>query len=224
MGFTLLEVLLSIAIFSIIGLTLFASFNSTVQNIGALDQTITDLEMGRNCLDRIVADLRSIYVAASPLYAPPDFDDSPEPYRIVGDFTDVGGARFSRLRFTSFAHLSFEKDNRTDIAQIVYYVHATKTGDLLLRRSDGLYPYPEFEEKSTDPVLCDRVQSLRLTYFDQENQEREDWDSDSDEVRYATPLAVRIDLTFGDNGRPMRLQTTVALAVYREMIGKTGKT
>ena len=56
------------------------------------------------------------------------------------------------------------------IAEIVYYVQAVPGGGLRLKRADNLYPYPRFEERSVDPVLCENVKSLAFEYVDAEGK------------------------------------------------------
>ena len=171
--------------------------------------------MGRDCLNRIILDLQSIYIAQAPKYAPPEFGDSPEPYHLLGDGVDIGGSRFSRLRFTSLAHLPFGKDNRDEIAEIVYYVHVNTDGDRVLRRSDNLYPFPEFEESGIDPILCNRIQSMKFIYFDQDDNAYESWNSEDEEWGYATPAAVGVHIEFGDPGHPLVFGTRISLPVRR---------
>jgi general secretion pathway protein J len=220
-GFTLIEVLIAVFIFSVMGVTMFIVFNSTVGHVGAVDQSISDYEMGRICLDRMVADMASTFVYNPPLYSPPKFGDPPGPYRIVAETEDLDGITFSRFRFTSFSHLSFEKIDREDIAEIVYYVHAAKDGNLVLRRSDSLYPYPDFEEKNADPILCDRLRSLRLTFFDRDYEEFDEWNSESEDFSYATPSAIGIYLEFGDKEHPRTFETLIKLSVIREKYKET---
>ena len=62
-----------------------------------------------------------------------------------------------------------ENIQRHGIAEIVYYVQTKESGSQVLKRSDNLYPYPEFEEKGTDPTLCEHVKSLAFTFLDEED-------------------------------------------------------
>lgn len=202
-GFTLLEILLAIFIFSIVVTTIFGSFNAVFSSSDKLHQGSDLYEMGKNCLARMVADLREIYVTRSPLYAKPGFDDPPEPYRFFGDSSYTVDGTFSRMRFTSFAHLPFGENQEEGIAEIIYYVSLTREGEAVLRRADTLFPYERFtdnrlEERASDPILCERLKSLRFSYFDEEGTEYEYWNSESDEFDYAAPRAVKITLEIGD--------------------------
>jgi general secretion pathway protein J len=218
-GFTLLEILLSFLILGIVMTTIMASFNAVFSTTDTLKNSSQYFEMAKNCLNRMTRDFEALYVQQSPLYKPPDFDDPPDPYRIVGSTADVGGTSFATIRFTSSAHIPLDKNKRDGIAEIIYYVQAKNDGQLVLKRADHLYPYPPFEEKGGDPVLCIYLKSLVLKYIDAEDSESDEWDSDSDEYGYATPAAVRIQLEVGNETTSYDFETTIRLAVQRQKIG-----
>jgi len=218
-GFTLMEILLAILILGLVVTTILASFNTVFSTTETLDSSSKYYNMAKTCLNRMTIDLEMLFVNQPPLYKAPDFDDPPDPYRILGSQTNLDGTSFARLRFTSHAHLSFENSSREGIAEIVYYVIVKNDGQFVLKRSDNLYPYPPFEEKASDPVLCENVKSLAFKYYDQEETESDEWDSDADEHQYATPTAIKIQLELGHETESYPFETTVRLPVYR---GKPG--
>ena len=116
---------------------------------------------------------------------------------------------------SSMAHLPLNHDAEEGIAEIVYYVQETRDNRFIIRRADHLYPYPEFEERDTDPELSEQVLDFTLTYFDFEGKEYEQWDSESDDTEYGTPRAIGIKLVLGDESRSYTLTTQIALPVYR---------
>jgi general secretion pathway protein J len=214
-GFTLLEILIAIFIFAILVTTIFGSYNSVFTGAEEINQGVTSYEMARNCLNRMIFDLESIHLSLPPQYAPPDFNGSPDPYRIVGDTNNVQNISFPKLRFTSTAHVSFGGKTESHIAEIVYYVQATDDDNYLLRRADNLYPYEEFEENSGDPVLCENLKSLSFKYYDQEGTEYDLWDSDAEDFGYATPSAIGIKLELTGGADSLWFETMVTLPVYR---------
>ena len=119
-GFTLMEILVALAIFSIIMTTIFGSFHSVFNTAGPLGEDLN--EMAKNCLDRMVLDLQSIHVSLPPEYRPPDMNDPPDPYRISGEAVPVENASFGRLRFAGLAHVPLGKTRQDGIAEIIYYV------------------------------------------------------------------------------------------------------
>ena len=217
-GFTLVELLLAIVILSLVVTTVLVSYNAVFSTTEALQSSSNIYEMAKNCLKQMTVDLESIYIIRKPIYKRPEFDDEPSDFRVVGLSKDLSGTGFAQLRFTSRAHLPLENSHRRGIAEIVYYVQAKEDGSQVLKRSDNLYPYPEFEEKGTDPTLCEHVKSLAFTFLDDERSENDSWDSESDAFEYATPRAIGIELEIGDETRSHTFKTMVRLPVYREII------
>lgn len=222
-GFTLLEILLAIFIFSVMITMIFSTFNAVVSRTQAIKDGCGDYEMARTCLNRMASDLSALYVDVRPLYKPRDVDDDPDLYGFVGKEDNLGGKDFAQLRFASTEHLPMNGKPEKGIAQIVYYVQETGYPDTTynLKRSDTLHfdtKRKEFEKKAGDPVLCQNLESLRFIYTDQDGQEMETWDSDASDSKYATPRAVEIRLQIASGEDVLRFGTKILLPVYREKI------
>lgn len=217
-GFTLLEILIAISIFAIIATTVFGSHNFVFSSAKAVEEDLAAYEMAKGCLSRITDDLQSLHVSLPPEYIPPDSDDDENFFKITGETADAGSESFSRLMFASRAHVSLEKNIQEGIARIVYYVQKSDESRYVLRRADKLYPYEPFEEKKSDPVLCENVKSLVFKYYDEEGSEYDIWDSDSADVDYSTPRAIKITLEIGDDSSFLHFETMVKLPVFREKI------
>jgi general secretion pathway protein J len=86
----------------------------------------------------------------------------------------------------------------------------------VLKRTDNLYPYPDFEERGSDPVLSKYVKSLAFKFYDPEGSEYDVWDSDSDEFGYATPKVIAIRLELANNSASQTFETRVLLPLLRE--------
>jgi general secretion pathway protein J len=218
-GFTLIEIMLAILIFAIVVTTVLTSFNMVFSSTPAINDTVAAYEMAANCLLRINDDLTAAFIIPSAGYAPPDLDDPPDPYRIVGGFERERSA-FILLRFASLSHLPMGHDKRAGIAEIIYYLQEDDPGRYLVRRSDKLYPYPPFEPSSTDPVLCENVKSLTLTFYDKDGEGSTSWDSDDESFGYATPemIGIKLVLYAGDFDRSPQLvfQTAIPFQVVRK--------
>jgi hypothetical protein len=187
-----------------------------INDSGDLDQGMASYEMAKNCLNRMITDLASIYVNQYPTYAPPDIDDPPDPYRLTGDNLLIKGEEFSKLRFTSLAHLSFGGTLANGIAEIVYYVQDTAEHGLVLRRADNLYPFEPFTENSSDPILCEGVKSLTLIYYDADGEAHDFWDSEAEIWSYATPRRIGIKLELDSPLHSPLFETMAVLPVYRK--------
>jgi general secretion pathway protein J len=215
-GFTLIEILTAVFVLSVMVSLVLGSFGSLFDDADHVNMG-TDLhEMGNACMDRISNDLKSIHVSSYPRYRPPDIDDDPELYHIKGETRNVGGDYFTWLRFTSAAHLPFNQSATEGIAEIVYYAQQTPENEIILRRADNLYPYPEeFEENETDPVMCEQVRKFELVYYDNEGDEHELWDSESDDMEYSTPRAIGLKLVVGTEENSYAFTSRTTLPAYR---------
>ena len=214
-GFTLIEILIAIFIFSIIITTIFGSYNAVFSGVATINESMGQSNMAQACLNRMTTDLQATWVETPPMYAKPEFNAPPDPYRIYGRTEDVGDSSFDRLRLASLAHLPLYDDQTGGIAEIVYYVQETD-GKYVLRRGDRLFPFSsEFEESRWDPVVCKNIKSLTFTYHDSE-ETFDEWDSDAAEFGYATPSAISISLEIGNEDRSQTFKTTVFLFSGRE--------
>ena len=215
-GFTLIEILTAIFILAIVVSLALSAFNGIFSNADHINDSSDLFEMGNACLDRMAADLKAIYVLPYPRYQQPDIqDEKPDIYQVKGETRNVAGEDFAWLRFTSMAHLPLNHDAREGIAQLVYYVQKDAGGQFVLRRADALYPYPEFEERDTDPVMCEQILGFSLTYYDAKGRELEEWDSQSEADEYGTPRRIGIKIALGDKSTPYVFSTQISLPVYR---------
>jgi hypothetical protein len=196
-----MEILVAIFILALVVTTVLTSFNMVFSTSESLEGSAAVFDMGRTCMSRIIRDLDNIFILERPLYQPPGLSDPPDPYRFQGTLETSAGERFAKLRFTSRAHVPIDRSNRDGIAEIVYYVQSDPGGALRLKRADHLFPYPKFEERTTDPVLCENLKALAIEYVDAEGVVVETWDSDSTKYGSATPVfvAVRLEIAYGDD-------------------------
>lgn len=214
-GFTLVEILLAIFIFSILVTTVFGSFSVLSDGAEALNTDTGLHQAARAGLDRIIRDLKQLHIALPPEYREPEHNDDPHEYRLVGGQADVGNADFDQLRFASLAHISFVGDPRLGIARIVYYPMELTSDNWVLRRADHIYPYPDFEPSEQDPILCEKLLEFKLTYYDSEGSDFERWDTESDDNDYSSPRSIAITLKTGDEDQNVTLRARVDLPVHR---------
>jgi len=162
-GFTLMEILVAMVILGVVVTTVLASFSMVFSTTGSIENAQALFDMGKTSLNRIVRDLENCFVLDRPLYKPPVLDGPLDPYRFQGSVDSFGGTQLAKLRFTSRAHVPLSPSRRDGIAEIVYYLQPDGAGTLRLKRADHLFPYPRFEERNSDPVLCENVKPWHLT-------------------------------------------------------------
>jgi general secretion pathway protein J len=214
-GFTLLEILVAVFILAVVVTTVLASFNMVFSTTGALETSATMFESGQTTLNRIIHDLENLFVLDRPVYKPPTVDGPPDPYRFQASLESFGGIQLAKLRFTSRAHVALSPSRRDGIGEIVYYLQADAAGSLRLKRADHLYPYPRFEERISDPVLCENVKSLAFEYVDARGESTDTWDSEAPKFGNGTPVMVAVRLELAEAGESYVFQTTVALPMVR---------
>jgi general secretion pathway protein J len=198
---------------------LFGAFHVLYSSSIELGSGTLQFEMGQQCISRITADIESAYVSQAPFYKQPELRDTTDPYRMEGSLENADGKTFSRMRFNSLSHFSFSGGESEGVAEIVYYVNYRNDEDgYVLRRSDSLYPYEEFEEKNTDPIICKHLQTFSITFYDEDGEEYEEWDSESSEYEYASPNSVQVHLSIGDEASPMVFSTRILIPAYREKL------
>lgn len=218
-GFTLLEILVAMFILGVVVTTVLASFNMVFSTTDAMEASAAMFESGKTSLNRILYDLDNLFVLDRPIYKPPTVEGPPDPFRFQAGTDNFGGMRFAKLRFTTRAHLPLSPSQRDGIAEVVYYVQPDAAGSLRLKRADHLYPYPRFEERGYDLVLCENVKSLAFEYVDAEGNVTEDWDSESTKFGNATPVMVVIRLELAQASDAYVFQSTVALPLFRRKSG-----
>jgi hypothetical protein len=99
--------------------------------------------------------------------------------------------------------------------QLISYdvIQGDEGGELVLLRSEQ----PAFLEESAVSVglpLCDGLQAIAFTYFNDDGEPYESWDSDSEEFDGALPLMVSVAFEFlntENSDAPITFMTSVTL-------------
>jgi general secretion pathway protein J len=212
-GFTLVEVLVAMAVFAIVAGLAFGALRYVARDQAAL-ASAADLEAAAAaCLDRMARDLSALYVSQPPLFAAPLPGDPPPEFQMT---TQPGEGASGDLFFSSLAHVSFGNPARGGIARIGYTLHPDGNGRYLIRRADHLAPRLTDEGGPADPVLCEHVRSVDYHFYGRDGEVVEHWDSASEDSGYATPRALRITLRVDGGDSDRTLGTIVFFPVQRE--------
>jgi len=220
-GFTLVELLLALSIFAAVISTLFLTFSTIVSNVNPMKNGLDNYEAAANTMRRLTTDLKAICLTHRPAYFPPDNDDNikPDRFRFLSSPGFVSDGTFASLRFASFEHLPMDTDDTDRIGIITYFAAKAPDGSIILRRKDtalSLYNEKNNEVAAPVPIVCEKVKSFELEFIDQDGEPRKSWDSDSADVEFSTPLAVRIKLEIGGTESIETFACTVYLPTSRE--------
>jgi type II secretion system protein J len=217
-GFTLLEILVAMTIFSITLVTMYTTFRAFTTSADLVKSDITRQKHFQQALDILSSDLEQIVVPQPPRYHPPETHDAPDRFRLVATETGIGGMVFSGLRFTSLNHLNLGPDYIYGVSEIQYYVHQ-KDGRFNLHRSDHpIVSGPGTDQDPCrDPVVIEDIDLFSLTLIDSRGGEHPDWDSESSAFDHAFPVQVAIQIQASGEDRDHRIDTAVFIPVARQV-------
>jgi len=185
-GFTLVEILIAIFIFAVVLTTIYTSYTGTFRVVDETESQAEIYRMARIALERMLEDLESAYIQKKE-ENPESGEGAIHPFQFVGEDREIKGRCADTLRFISRAHIDLsgqEQDPGT--VEIGYYVKENDEGDdFVLYRSDRPMFKEAFplEEETGGLVLCERLVSVNFTYYEEDGEARESWDSTSDALK-----------------------------------------
>ncbi len=204
-GFTLIEILVALFIFALVVPTIYAAYHTTLRITSEAEYGDLAYSMGRSAMDRVIKDLESTcaYQGA---------------YKFKMSQAVVHDQTVPMLSFFSSAHLDFsgKGGEGTETALISYHVEKGEEGDYTLLRTDSLIRGNQPDAAAEPFVVCEKVKTLALRFYDGKGQEYELWDSDSDSEaqKKKAPAAVLIDLQLvnpGGKENPYRFLTRIKI-------------
>jgi general secretion pathway protein J len=216
-GFTLLEILIAILIFSTLLTTIYASYTGTFRVIDDTESQAEIYRMARIAMERMLEDLESLYIHNGTQQGGSE-EEQESSFQFFGEEREIMGRRADTLRFISSAHIDFTgKDPGFGPTRISYYVKENDDGeDFILYRSDNplsMETHP-FDEESGGLVLCEGLASVVFTYYGEDGQTFTNWDYMSEVSEKKIPKAVSVTLAFENALNPelpITFTTSVAL-------------
>ncbi len=223
LGFTLVEVLVALTIFSCLIFTLFSSFNAFMASSQMIkERQGKELVLG---MDIIISDLEQIFVLQPPQFQDPNLNkdtaEKQQRFQFLATEDQVEGQPVSILSFASLSSVQFfnSKDMPAGITRLTYYV--TAHGNRMdLHRSDHPVPLLDGEAEQReclDPVLFRDIQEFDLVFFDDEGNEHKAWDSQDEDFKFTLPVQVGIHIIYGKNAGEKKINTRVSIPVNRTM-------
>jgi len=212
-GFTLIEILIAIFILTTVLTTIYAAYTGTFRIVKDTQYADGNYSMARTAMSRMTKDIGSVC-------------SSKGSFRFVSVKSETEREDFMELSFLSSAHLNFYDERSSGIAVINYFIVEEDGEDgCILKRKDELYrekPEGAEEEVSRDGgyILCEGLQSLVYTFYDEGGEEYDSWNSESDSKAQngKAPAVVSIQMDFinpDDKDRPYRFMTKVFLPAAR---------
>jgi general secretion pathway protein J len=189
-GFTLLEILIAIAILSVILSVIYGSYHSSVQTIQAVQASSDLYRSTRLILDIMSEDIRGAYISrfTNPSQA--------MMFAFVGEDHWDGAFPADTLNFTSTTRRLNDSDQPLSIfAEIGYFLETDeKTGRKKLMRRESYVVDQDVKTGGTSIEMGLWVLGLDLKYVDANNNTWDFWDSTAGEHAKELPKMVEIHL------------------------------
>lgn len=179
-GFTLIEVLIAVAILSIVLAAVYSTFFLSHRAIDGMDESMLKLQESRRALDILKRELDSAYV---------DIEDEQTQLKILD--RDIYGKQASQLTVTAFSPL------RPGVSKISYYVEDKDKKLVLFKKLES--PYKKEETEGVDIIEDLEEFTLEARYNDSWVRT---WDTG---VNKDMPYEIKITLTMLVKGRKITL-------------------
>jgi general secretion pathway protein J len=189
-GFTLLEVLIALAILAVVATLVYASFDTSIKVMDGVDHEANIYRDARLILTKLSEDL-------SMAYLPKGLQEA----TFVGQDGVVEDRPQDSLRFTALSHLRYVPNQPTsDLNLVEYALEADSEGkDTALLRKENANLYSLFETGGQS-VIGEGIRGFNLRYFDGKT-----WVDSWDPVNHeGLPWVVEIELQFQEPGGDQR--------------------
>lgn len=165
-GFALLQLMISLAILSVICVLTWAAVQQISRTKHRREDTMDRYQTGRNALSRIMRDISMAYLSTNQL---PGRDSAPRTF-----FEGIRKSPTDELRFTYFGHLRFYEDTAEGNTAAISYTVRPDLQDSrklnFIRRESKRIQYVDPSALDTiagdDEILADGITRLELWYYD----------------------------------------------------------
>lgn len=214
-GFTLMEVMIAVAITALMGGLIASSFNTSFKAKEIIEGEAERYRMLRTAMNRMSREIGAAFV--SDRYDLKRYRDSyARPTNFIGDR--------DRLLFTSLAHERLYTDAKESDQMVVEYTLKTSTergasGRRDLMRRENPILDERMDRGGTEDVLFEGAQRLEFAYWDSDKKDWvNEWDTRRPERKSILPTRVRITLyAMDENGKEVRYTTQTRVMLNTEM-------
>jgi general secretion pathway protein J len=214
-GFTLMEVMVAVAITAFIGTIVSMAFSTSFRAKELVEGEAERYRMVRVALNRMAREIGSAFV--SDRYDPKRYRDANDrPTNFIGER--------DRLLFTTLAHQRLYTDSKeSDQAVVEYFVETSTEKNAKGRQDLKRRVNPNIGERmdrgGTTDVLFEGVKKVEFDYWDSQRKEWDDeWDTRRTEQKSILPTRVRITVTaLDENNKEARYTTQVRIMLNTEL-------
>ena len=204
-GFTLLEVVLAVAILAIVGTMIYGGFSQTSLNKARVQEDVDHSRVVHMALERIVRELSMAFVST---HVNVSLDLRVSNTAFIG----IDEGLRDRIDFTSFSHRRLRRDAReSDQNEISYFVteHPDEPGVNVLARREQNRIDEDPQKGGKSQILIEGIEAFDIEYYDPLLSDWVQTWSSVDPLAQPNrlPTQVRVRLTVTDPRRPSRNQT-----------------
>ena len=194
-GFTLLEILIAIAILALVVSSLYGAYSGTLDTTEMVESIRDVDQVARLALMQMVNDFKSLYFQKA------QGEDTESPYSF-GGVMEAEGEGGAIVAFATTSRLDFDMTFPSQrINRVSYIMEKQPDNEKLYRLVRKELPFADLpgEREEISVEIADGVESLSLTYFNGEGQQFSQWDSKAEGL---LPRLVYIRLKMaGDKSR-----------------------
>jgi type II secretion system protein J len=192
-GFTLLEVLVSMAILVIIMAAIYSAYTTNVEAVQIARQNGEVHQTARIVLERMTKDLQSAMIQVS-------MPSEKIKLGLVGEDREIDGRRADRIDFTTVTHLALnEKVPASDLCEIGYMIEEDpEAKTLVLFRRDDPSVDEDFTTGGSLQEMARNVLEFKLTYEDSRGEESTKWNTLEGMPASGLPVLIKIRLVLKD--------------------------
>ncbi|WP_164015080.1 type II secretion system protein GspJ [Pyxidicoccus trucidator] len=214
-GFTLMEVMVAVAITALMGTVVAMAFQTGLTAKETVEADADRYRQVRVAMNRMAREIGSAYV--SDRYDLKRFrDQNDRPTNFVGER--------DKLLFTTFSHQRLYTDvKESDQAVVEYFVEASTDREAKGRQDLKRRVNPNVDDRmdrggNTD-VLFEGVKGLEFAYWNSEKKEWDDeWDTRRTELKALLPTRVRVTVTAVDEtGKEAKYTTQARIMLNTEL-------
>jgi general secretion pathway protein J len=214
-GFTLLEVIIAVAITAMMGALISAAFQSGYRAKELVEAEADRYRALRTGTDRMVREISAAFV--SDHYDTRRFrDQNDRPTNFIGTR--------ERLLFTSMAHQRLYTDAKESDQMVVEYFTKSspapggQTRMNLMRREDSILD-ERMDRGGNEDVLIEGIKRVDFAYWDSDKKDWVDeWDTRRIEKKSILPVRVRISIyAMDESGREARYTTEARIVLNTEI-------
>jgi len=207
-GFTLIEVLLAIAIGAIVITIVTTVFYRSHKNIEAVKSSSEIYQTARTVMDRMIKDLTCAYIPSDNRNRTKDEISF---YRFVGTKEEDESIRRDSICFTTTTDLGFSK-NPGSICEVDYYLKETedKKGSYTLMRREDATPHSGITKTGMELEMAEGIKEMEIVYIDDASQETREWDLLQ---KLSLPKRVKVIITFDDGKEGLKFTGYATLSL-----------